>query len=300
MKRDGPRRSGDFWVGVSYSLFGGLAKRLEGRLGGLRAIYDRAGFDVHLRAYLALSLFASLLAAAAAFVAFLLIHCLALGLAPATGALLSLIPSFAASTATMGAFIAAPFYRASQLRGMAEPALPHAANFMMALASAGLPVEVMFERVADVNINPFLTRFARRVIRNIKLLGMDVAAALEEAMRASPSEALNRLVRGLLKVVQTSGDVRSFLAVEGEGLLRGQRDRLRRAVHTLALLGEVYVAFAVVMPVALVIMGVIISMLGGAIMGLDPNMFMFFIVLAGIPALSSIFLIILDSAMARV
>ncbi|MCX8204448.1 MAG: type II secretion system F family protein [Candidatus Nezhaarchaeota archaeon] len=285
---------------ASYFLFKSLAKSLESYLKDLRTTYERAGFTIPLRAYLSLSIFTALLAAIVTFAASFLIHYLVLNFTLTTSLLLSLIPSFIASMLTIAAYIATPFYKSFMWRSIVEPALPHAANFMLAMASAGLPVEAIFERVADVNINPLLTRFARRVVRNVKLLGMDSTAALEDALRISPSASLNKLVRGLLGVILTSGDVRSFLSLEAEGLLRAQRDRLRRLIHSLALLGEVYVAFVIVMPIALVIMGVIISMLGGTILALDPNVFMFFLILVGIPALSLVFLIILDSMLARV
>jgi archaellum biogenesis protein FlaJ (TadC family) len=101
-------------------------------------------------------------------------------------------------------------------------------------------------------------------------------------------------------VVSTSGDVRSFLAVEADALLRSQRDRLRRVVGTLTLLAEAYIGIVVVAPLVLVIMALIFSMLGGTILGLGPDVLMMAVILVGIPVLSAIFLLILDSVLAGV
>jgi len=291
---------GSFWVGTSYSLFKGLAERLEAPLKDLRPIYERAGFALHFRAYLSLLIFSVILSALLSFTASVLVHYFLLNYTLFFSVVLSLIVSFAASASVLAAYIAAPLYRSSRWRRLIDPALPHVANYMQALASAGLPVEAMFQRVAEADINPALTRFARLVVRNVKLFGMDVLTALRRAMEASPSASLTRLVSGLTGVVSTSGDLRSFLAYEGEALLRAQRDRLRRLIQSLSLLAEAYVGIVVVAPVVFIIMSVIFLMLGGTILGLAPDVLMMFFILVGIPVLVSIFLIILDSMLGGV
>jgi archaellum biogenesis protein FlaJ (TadC family) len=302
VKRGGKGRGGSslssLLVEVSYSLFKGLAERWEPRLKALKAAYDLAGYALHFRAYLSLMFFSALLAAALAFSASFLIHYAALGYAPWLSAALSSTLSFAASMSTLAGYVAAPLYRARRWRGLIEAALPHTANYMLALASAGIPIEAVFEGVAEANINPALTSLCRRVVRGVKLFGMDALAALEEAAGVSPSPALTKLIRGLLGVVSTSGDVRSFLAVEADALLRSQRDRLRRVVGTLTLLAEAYIGIVVVAPLVLVIMALIFSMLGGTILGLGPDVLMMAVILVGIPVLSAIFLLILDSVLA--
>jgi flagellar protein FlaJ len=304
VKKGGRERGGSsslsgLWVGVSYILFKGLAERSEPRLRSLKAAYDVAGFTLHFRAYLSLMFFSALLAALLTFTASLFIHYFALGYALWVSLALSLTLSFAASMSTLAGYVAAPLYRSYRWRGFIDAALPHVANYMLALASAGIPVEAIFEGVAEANINPALTSLSRRVVRSVKLFGMDVLTALEEAARASPSSALAKLVRSLLGVVSTSGDVRSFLAIEADALLRAQRDRLRRIVSSLTLLAEAYIGIVVVAPLVFVVMALIFSMLGGAILGLSPDLLMIVVILVGMPVLSAIFLLILDSMLAR-
>ena len=104
----------------------------------------------------------------------------------------------------------------------------------------------------------------------------------------------------MMGVISTSGDLRSYLAFEGEAMLRAQRDRLRRLINSLSFIAEIYVGLVIVGPIVFIIMNIIFLMLGGTIMGLSPELIMMAFIFVGIPLLFFIFLTILDSMLAGV
>jgi len=296
------RRGPNAWLRLAYPMFRGLAERLESSrlMRDLRSLCERGGISVHFRAYLAGLLFAAIVVPIAALALSAAVHIVLLGYPPIVGVALSLIVAFASAMVALGAFLAAPIYRSRRWRGQIEGALPHMVNYMETLASAGLPPEHIFERVAEANINPAVTRFARMVVAYVRLFGMDIVSALRRALEASPSVGLSRLVAGMMGVISTSGDLRSYLAFEGEALLRAQRDRLRRLVSSLGFIAEVYVGLVMVGPVIFVIMSVVLDMLGGTIMGLSPSALTMAFIFTGVPLLFAAFLLLLDSMLARV
>lgn len=291
-----------FWLGLSYALFKGMAEKLEHSriMRDLRASYEKGGFTIHFRGYLAMLLFTSTITPVAAFALSFAIHYVILGYTLLISLALSLIVAVASLLSALGSFIAAPMYRSYRWRKQIDPALPHVINYMQTLASAGLPVEAVFERVAEARINPALTKFAKIIVTYVKLFGMDIISALRKSLEACPNVNLSRIIMGLIGVVSTSGDLRSYLAFEGETMLRAQRDRLRRLINSLSFIAEVYVGVVIVGPIVFIIMNIIFLMLGGTIMGLSPELLMMAFIFIGIPVLFSIFLVILDSMLAGV
>ena len=290
------------WLGLSYALFKGMAERLERSkiMRDLRVSYEKGGFALHFRGYLAMLLFAATVTPIASFALAFTVHYALLGYTLLFSLALSFIVSVASLLSVLGAFIAAPMYRSYKWRKQIDSTLPHVVNYMQALASAGLPVETIFERVAEARINPALTRFAKTVVTYVKLFGMDVISALSKALEACPNVSLSRVIMGMIGVVSTSGDLRSYLAFEGEAMLRAQRDRLRRLINSLSFIAEIYVGLVIVGPIVFIIMNIIFLMLGGTIMGLSPELIMMAFIFVGIPLLFFIFLTILDSMLAGV
>jgi flagellar protein FlaJ len=192
-------------------------------------------------------------------------------------------------------FITYPLYRRGQRRKEIDANLVYTTGYMGVLSAGGLSIEKIFERVTQVEQHATIRDLAKRLIADIKVFGMDVTSALNDIILRSSSEIFSKLLIGISNTVKTSGDLKSLLTFETERLLHTKREQAKKTLGTLLTLGEIYVAAMVMGPVLFIVMLTILSIMGSVAFGLSPIEQLNLIVFFGLPAICTVFIVIINS-----
>lgn len=289
MKEKPERKS--YLTAVSYRLFGGLASRFI----FLKQVYEGSGICRLYESYVALMLFASSVTFVSAFVTGAFLHYSLFKLALVQFLVADLMLSIIASLVVSILFVVYPLYRRDQRKKEVDSNLVYTTGYMGVLSAGGISVEKIFDRVVQVEQHPAISDLAKRLITNIRVFGLDVVSSLGDVARHSPSEIFSKLLVGITNTLKTSGDLKSLLTFETERLLHTKREQLKKTLNTMLALGEVYIAGVVMGPITFIVMITILSIMGNVAFGLSPVAQLNLIVFFGIPTISLIFIVVLNS-----
>lgn len=289
MKEKPERKS--YLTAVSYRLFGGLASRFI----LLKQVYEGSGICRLYESYVALMLFASSVTFVSAFVIGAFLHYSLFKLALVQFLVADLMLSIIASLVVSILFVVYPLYRRDQRKKEVDSNLVYTTGYMEVLSAGGISVEKIFDRVIQVERHPAISDLAKRLITNIRVFGLDVVSSLGDVMRHSPSEIFCKLLVGITNTLKTSGDLKSLLTFETERLLHTKREQLKKTLNTMLALGEVYIAGVVMGPITFIVMITILSIMGNVAFGLSTVAQLNLIVFFGIPTISLIFIVVLNS-----
>jgi len=280
---------------VSYRLFGRITSRFT--FTAFKQIYQKSGTARFYESYMALMLFASLVTFVSAFAIGALLHHFLFNLTLFQYFIAVLTFSCVISLTIPIIFIVYPLYRRSQRGKEIDANLVYTTGYMGVLSAGGISIERIFERVTQVERHPPIKDLAKRLIANIKMLGLDVTSSLADITLRSPSETFSKLLIGITNTVKTSGDLKNLLTFETKSLLHAKREQLKKTLGTLISLGEIYIAAMVMGPIVFIVMITILSVMGNVAFGLSPvdqlNLLVFF----GLPTISTIFIIILNGVL---
>lgn len=280
---------------VSYRLFGRITSRFT--FTAFKQIYQKSGTTRFYESYMALMLFASLVTFVSAFATGALLHHFLFNLTLFQYFIAVLTFSCVISLTIPIIFILYPLYRRSQRGKEIDANLVYTTGYMGVLSAGGISIERIFERVTQVERHPPIKDLAKRLIANIKMLGLDVTSSLADITLRSPSETFSKLLIGITNTVKTSGDLKNLLTFETKSLLHAKRQQLKKTLGTLISLGEIYIAAMVMGPIVFIVMITILSVMGNVAFGLSPvdqlNLLVFF----GLPTISTIFIIILNGVL---
>jgi flagellar protein FlaJ len=147
--------------------------------------------------------------------------------------------------------------------------LPYAIAFMYALSSGGMTFDEICRRLSD---NEAVYGEAANefdiVVREIDLFGNDLLQALNNLRQLTPSDDLRRFLDDLLGVLESGGDLESFLEEETEAYLDSALEEQESFIETLGGLSEVFVVGFVAAPLFLIVVLMVVSFLGANTVGL--------------------------------
>jgi flagellar protein FlaJ len=278
---------------VSYKLFGRVASRFT----TLKQIYLKSGISRPYELYMALMLFASLVAFISAFAIGAILHHFLFNLTLFQYFVAVLTFSCIISLTVPIMFVLYILYRRDQRKKEIDANLVYTTGYMGVLSAGGISIERIFERVTQVEQHLAIKALTKSFITNIKMLGLDVTASLEDLAHCSPSENFSKLLIGIINTVKTSGDLKGLLTFETTKLLHAKREQLKKTLSALIALGEIYVTAMVMAPIAFIVMLTILSIMGNVAFGLSPVEQLNLLVFFGLPALSTVFIIILNGVL---
>lgn len=265
-----------------------------------RQYYERAGFNDPFEVYvinvvrvLALTLIPSV-------IILMLIHVFLFKMSPFLALPASLLLTFATTAIFTGFALYYPVYRTYSRRVSIEKDLPFTVAYMASLASSGMGLERLLERVALYETNKELRREFFLTLRDIKALGLDTLTALARLSSRSPSAILSSFVLALREAYATSGNLKSVLMHYAKLMLDEKTQRLRNLVNTLSMLAEVYTTMMVAAPLMFITMLIVINILGGSIFGLSPDILILVLTFIVIPFSAIGIYIAIDGLMSRV
>lgn len=283
-------------ISIVYPLIGGKAESFLSLFKGLDSNLQRSGLKVSFRAYVSLTIFATILTSLVVlvFIPCLLIFVLKM---PILSSILFGVGGclFTVVFVIIG-FYFYPVYRADKFKRELEDELPFTMGYSAILTSAGVSPEKIFYSLANLSVPLAVSIEAKNVVRDVNLFGLDVISALEEASKRTPSERFREMLEGFISTIHSGGNLAAYLREKSRQYMKLKRISLRKFSDTLSVLSEFYVAIIVTGPLLLIIMLAVMAMMGGGTLGgLGPDFLLNLLAYVGIPLGSIAFLIILDA-----
>ncbi len=271
------------------------------KLSGYREIYEQAGIPKIYESYLSSALFLSIIVSVPVFVASFSVEVyFRTQVIPSIFG--SAILGGVSSAASLALWLFYPVQRRNNFKNKLESQLPYSFGVLGVLAASGMTVDRLFEGISSSDSNPVLAGLARRFLRNVKVFGMDIESALHEVANHSPSPAFSKMLESISVAFRTTGSLHNLIMFESGRLFSEKREKLKKSVNSLAVMAELYITLIVVGPIIFIVMLTIFLFLpaGGHSALPDPTLLINILIFIGIPALSSMFVLMLDSMVQKV
>lgn len=281
---------------VAYQLIGEKTERVLPLFKDLDLNLQRSGLKINFKAYVSLTLFATIFISLLALASIPCLLILIFNVPPLSAILFGVGGSLFTCAFSIIAFYIYPLYRADKLKRELEDELPFTTGYMAILTGAGVSSEKIFYSLSNLSVPLAVSLEAKNVVRDVNLFGLDIISALEEASKRTPSERFHEMLEGLISTIHSGGNLTAYLREKSRQSMKLKRISLRKFSDTLSILSEFYVALLVTGPLLLVIMLAVMAMLGGGSLGiLSPDLLLSMLTYLGIPLGSIVFLIILDA-----
>ncbi len=285
---------------IAYRLIGERTESVLPLFSDLSQTLQKSGLRVGFKAYVSLTLFASILISLAILVLTPFLLILAFNVSPFPALLFGVGGGLFAFAFSIIGFYAYPIYRADKLRRELEDELPFTTGYMAVLTSAGVSPEKIFYSLSNLSVPLAISHEAKNIVRDVSLFGLDIISALEEESKRTPSERFGEMLEGFISTVHSGSNLAAYLREKSKQYMKLKRISLKKFSDTLSMLSEFYVALLLTGPLLLVIMLAVMAMLGGGGLGiLSPDILLSMLTYLGIPIGAIIFLIILDASSPR-
>ena len=257
------------FFGTSYLLFQPYLEMFDGYFVDLRNDLARSGLRVNYRAYVAGATLASsicaIVAATAAFsyAFYSSLPVFIMAILPIGTGLLGFAGNFAV-------FYFYPVYRANTRKKSIDSKLPYWIAHMAVLATAGDTPEEIFGTIAEEkDVGKATMEEATMIVRDMKLLGMDLTQALEAEKKRSPSLIFAEFLDGFIAVSKSGAEVKTYLARTASSMLADKRLKAKNIGESVGVIAELYTILLVVTPLLLLVMFSVIGLVAGNIGGIS-------------------------------
>ena len=283
---------------IERKAYGMLSQRLP-KFPAYREAFAQSGIPIIYESYLATGLLLSSIISVPAFIVSLLLELRFISNPSFDLSILgSVILGGIVFASSLLLWLSYPLQRRRSFKSRLENQLAYSFGVMGALSAAGMYIDRLFESLATSESNPVLGELARRFLRDVRIFGLDSESALKEVARHSPSSTFSKMLNSFAVALRTTGSIHDLVMFESSRLLQEKRDKLKKTTGNLAVMAELYITLVVVGPIIFIVMLAIFGLLptGGLP---DPVLLINLIVFLGIPVLSAVMLILLDSTVER-
>jgi flagellar protein FlaJ len=283
-------------LSMAYQLMGDKTDRFMPLFKDLDQNLQKSGLKINFKAYVSLTILASLLFTVSVAVALPALLLVVSNMALESALLFGFGGALFTWALSVFGFYLYPVYRADKHKRELDDELPFTTGYMAILASAGVSPEKIFYSLSTLNVPLAASTEAKEVVKDINLFGLDVISALEKTSNRTPSEKFRDAIEGVISTIHTGGNLGAFLRQKFKTAMSLKRLSLKKYSDNLSVLSEIYVALLLTGPLLLVIMVSVMSVLGGGDLGiLSPDLLLSLLTYLLIPVCAVIFLIILDS-----
>lgn len=163
-----------------------------------------------------------------------------------------------------GGLLAVPYSRASSRKREINLLLADSVSFMYALSVGGLnQLEILRAMAAAEDTYGEVSREFQSIVNETEYFGTDYRNAIRQQSLETPSDELSQFLADMLSIVNSGGDMESFLKDKKEKHLRTSKQEREMTLETLELFGEMYMTLSL-FPLLLIIILVIMGMMGEA------------------------------------
>ena len=191
--------------------------------------------------------------------------------------------------------MAMPSSAASKRGKDIDSRMGYAMNFIAAMASADVTIDVIFKELAQRDEYGEIKNEAEWITRDTELLGKDILTALKDAAKRSPSTKLQDFLQGVVTTATSGGRLKPFFVAKSQELEQDMRLGMKKKMETLALFAETYVTVGVAFPLFLVVIMAIMALIGGSGSAEGVIMVLNILVYVMIPALIGVFIFIIHN-----
>jgi len=216
----------------------------------LRRTLRQAGMDISLRMYLSMSVFYGL---ASGFLTIILLTLLKIFF-PVIPITFIPISGILAGISVYFIMLIIPSTRIGERKRKLEASLPTAASYMAAMSSAGVTPDEIFYSLSREEIGLFISHDAKKISRDIKVFGLDIIRALENASRRSPSPKYSSFLEGINATNTSGGDLQSYFENASSQLMRDKVAEEKSYVELLGLFAELFLVACIVTPTFAVVL----------------------------------------------
>ena len=163
-----------------------------------------------------------------------------------------------------GGVVAIPYSRASTREREINLLLADSVSFMYALSVGGLnQLEILRAMATAEDTYGEVSREFQSIVNETEYFGTDYRNAIRQQSLETPSDELSQFLADMLSIVNSGGDMESFLKDKKEKHLRTSKQEREMTLETLELFGEMYMTLSL-FPLLLIIILVIMGMMGEA------------------------------------
>ncbi len=163
-----------------------------------------------------------------------------------------------------GSLVAVPYSRASARKREINMLLTDSVSFMYALSVGGLNQLEIIEAMAkaDDTYGEVAKEF-QSIVKETEYFDIDYRTAIRKQALETPSDELSQFLTDMLSIVNSGGDMESFLEDKKEKHMRTAKQEQELTLETLELFGEMYMTLSL-FPLLLIIIMVIMQMIPDA------------------------------------
>ncbi|WP_254763485.1 type II secretion system F family protein [Natrinema marinum] len=163
-----------------------------------------------------------------------------------------------------GSMVAIPYSRASARKREINMLLTDAVSFMYALSVGGLNQLEIIEAMAqaDDTYGEVAKEF-QSIVKETEYFDIDYRTSIRKQALETPSDDLSQFLTDMLSIVNSGGDMESFLEDKKEKHMRTAKQEQELTLETLELFGEMYMTLSL-FPLLLIIIMVVMKMIPNA------------------------------------
>jgi flagellar protein FlaJ len=163
-----------------------------------------------------------------------------------------------------GALVAVPYSRANARKREINMLLKDSVSYMYALSVGGLNQLEILEAMAQAeDTYGEVAREFQSIVHETEYFDTDYKTAIRNQAMETPSDELAQFLTDMLSIVNSGGDMESFLEDKKQKHMRTAKQQQEMTLETLELFGEMYMTLSL-FPLLLIIILVIMRMLGEA------------------------------------
>ncbi|MBY9001070.1 MAG: type II secretion system F family protein [Candidatus Heimdallarchaeota archaeon] len=274
---------------IAYSYIGRLVEPYLAEFEGLKLTLRKAGVEKSVRMYLSVRIFWAIILAIVSLVSLIAIYIIV----PGFSVILVIILPVLVLTSMFVYTWVYPSYLVGERKTKLEAALPTAASYMTAMASAGVTPDRIFLSLTKEKIGEAIVKDAKKISRDIQVFGYDIVLALSEASLRSPSPKYSSFLEGIIGTFTSGGELQRFLEVSSETLMNDKVQSEKNFIETLGIMAELFMVLGVVSPIFFIVILAMMSMLGGS--ATNSTLLMALLVYVIIPVSEMAIIVLIDA-----
>lgn len=186
------------------------------------------------------------------------------GLSPIAAVLLAIILPIVIPIATFYVLKGSPSSKASSRARGIDKRMSSAMSFISAMASANVPVDMIFKELARQAVYGEIKNEAEWITRDTELLGVDILTAIKRGAARSPSTKFQDFLQGVVTTTTSGGQLKPYFLIKAEQFEKEDKLVMRQTMETLSMLAESFVTVVVAFPLFLVVILAIMAIIGGS------------------------------------
>ena len=177
--------------------------------------------------------------------------------------LILILPLIAVSLVAI-LYISLPNYLINKRALSIDRFLPYAINFISSMAVAGVSPSEIFQTLSTIKVYGEIQTEAKRIAKEINVMGIDNVTALKHSIELSPSKKFVSFLQGMIGTIQSGSDLNSYLENISEKFLEGDLIERKKHIEQLGVVAEAFVISVIAFPIFLVIILSVMGFFGGS------------------------------------